>query len=1008
MKSIVLVTCLLIFTMDMTAAAQDPILFQPEIANIFEQHCVRCHNNQTREGGLSLQSRATAMAGGESGKLFEISADTPSLLLELISGSNPAMPKDAKPLPAKKVAAIRAWIDAGADWPAEIELTDRYLADRDWWSMQPIKKANIPNLTTLEKPLQAWARTPIDHFILNKQAEFGLLPSTEATRQTLVRRLYFDLLGLPPTPEEVHAFLNDDSPTAYENLVDRLLASPQHGERWARHWLDVVKYADTCGYDKDKLRPNAWPYRDYVIDSFNEDKPYARFVEEQIAGDVLFPNTRDGILGLGFVAAGPWDFIGHVEVSEEKIDGKIARHIDRDEMVTNTLNTFCSLTIQCARCHNHKFDPFTQQHYYSLQAVFAAVDKAERPYDLDPETQLKQTRLTQQLAEIDSRQAELTQEIIRAGPELVALDAKIAELKPKIEPTDKPPEYGYHSYIVPSSLTEKWVQIDLGREVAVDRIILNPCHDEFNAIGSGFGFPLRFRLEGALDKEHFRVTDENILFADMTTTNFPNPRIAPVEFEGRGETTRYLRLTATHLAPRQNDYMLAISEIQILDSEGTNVALGAQVSALDSIENPVRWRKSNLVDGKWPQATHEDASAELLAVTRERTALYTRVLTPERRKRQETILADKKATETAMAALPKAHVVYAAATDFSPQANFKPTKGKPRTIHVLHRGNINQPGPEVQAGTVPLFDNQFEFDLPPEQTEGDRRAALARWITRPDHPLTWRSIINRLWLYHFGRGIVASPNDFGRMGQKPTHPLLLDWMASQFRDHGQSLKQLHRLIVNSATYRQTSDQDSILADLPKTQNASLSVDQENHYLWRARRRRLEAEEIRDSILTVSGRMDHTMGGPGYYLFELERPEHSPHYEYYKFDPTDSRSHRRSVYRFIVRSQPDPYMTTLDCADSSQSTPQRGETLTSLQALSLLNNRFNLTMSQYFAERAAGDYDSLKQQVKGAFELALNRKITDLEHQQLMTYAEKHGLENTCRLLFNLSEFVFID
>src|SRR5690606_382485 len=254
--------------------------------------------------------------------------------------------------------------------------------------------------------------------------------------------LSFDLVGLPPTPEQIEAFVADPDPLAYERLVERLLASPGYGERWGRHWLDVVKYADTCGYDKDKLRPNAWPYRDYVIRSFNEDKPYARFVREQIAGDVLYPGEPDGILGLGFIAAGPWDFIGHVEVPESKIDGKVARNLDRDEMVSNTLNTFCSVTIQCARCHNHKFDPITQEHYYSLQAVFAAVDRAERPYDLDPDVEHRRRELATQR---DTAQQELKtlRQTIRdeGGSELADLERQLAELQPQTQPIDKRPEF---------------------------------------------------------------------------------------------------------------------------------------------------------------------------------------------------------------------------------------------------------------------------------------------------------------------------------------------------------------------------------------------------------------------------------------------------------------------------------------------------------------------------------------------------------------------------------------
>ncbi|MFK8114275.1 MAG: DUF1553 domain-containing protein, partial [Rubripirellula sp.] len=347
--------------------------------------------------------------------------------------------------------------------------------------------------------------------------------------------------------------------------------------------------------------------------------------------------------------------------------------------------------------------------------------------------------------------------------------------------------------------------------------------------------------------------------------------------------------------------------------------------------------------------------------------------------------------------LPKGKMVFAAATRFKPQNNFKPTEGKQRLIHVLHRGNVGQPGEPATPGVLPL-DPSDDFQLDAELDEGQRRAELARWLTRKDHPLVWRSIVNRVWQYHFGRGIVQTPNDLGRMGATPTHPELLDWLAVEFRDSGQSMKSLHRLIVTSNVYRQSSQHEA----------GNSSIDAGNQYLWRANRRRLEAEEIRDSILAVSGALNPKMGGPGFYLFELEKTQHSPHYEYHKFDPADTASHRRSIYRFIVRSQPDPWMTTLDCADSSQSTPRRNETLTSLQALSLLNNPFNLEMSRRFASRVSQSADDLESKVQRAVELVLQRPATETEQAEFVAYAQAHGLPNLCRVLMNLSEFVFLD
>lgn len=991
--------------------------FQKKVAPILQARCVSCHNSLDRKGAFSLQKPDDVADSGyiEAGK-----PDDSEFLKVLISegGKRAAMPKNGEPLKAEEVAAIREWIATGAKWPDGFVIEEAVVENSDWWSFKPLKKPDVPKF---EGQDVAWVRSPVDAFVLKTLRDQKLDHSAEADKRTLIRRLYFDLIGLPPTPAEADAFVADSNPKAYENLVEHLLASQHYGERWARHWLDVVKYADTCGYDKDKLRPNAWPYRDYVIRAFNEDKPYTRFVQEQVAGDVLFPGTADGILGLGFIAAGPWDFIGHVEVPEGKIDGKVARHTDRDEMVTNTLNTFSSMTIQCAQCHNHKFDPFTQEHYYNLQSVFAAVDRAERPYDLDPQVEKRRQQLDAQLRAARATLGGLNAAVQKdGGPELVALEKRLAELSPKTQPAAKRPEFGYHSGISPKQDVEKWVQIDLGREVEISKIVLHACHDDFNSVGAGFGFPVRFAVTSSLipfDQANAAGVT-SLTLHDATLRDTPNPGLVPYEVAVEKTRTRYLRVTATKLALRANDYILALAEMQVFDAQGNNVALKAAVTALDSIEAPVRWAKTNLTDGIWATAGDASAIQEFAEVQKQQRAILDRITTPERVKERARLGKEIESFETQLQGLPAGKMVYAAATHFAPQGAFTPTSGKPRAVNLLHRGNVLQPRTPSLPGTLPIlpasevaaankpavsqatydFDAAGRFALPANHSEGDRRAALATWLTRPDNPLTWRSYVNRIWQYHFGRGLVETPNDFGRMGKLPTHPELLDWLAADFRDNGQSTKNLHRLIVLSSTYRQSSAHHDV----------SAAVDSENRYLWRMNRRRLEAEEIRDAMLAVSGKLDSKMGGPGYFLFVLEHTAHSPHYEYHKFNPEDPASHRRSIYRFIVRSQPDPYMTTLDCADSSQSTPQRNETLTSLQALSLLNNGFSLSMSKHFAAKLAGEKSAIDEQVLLAFNRVSGRQPTDAERTELTAYAQKHGLANVCRVLFNLSEFVYVD
>ncbi|MGI9457495.1 MAG: DUF1549 and DUF1553 domain-containing protein, partial [Aeoliella sp.] len=682
----------------------------------------------------------------------------------------PEMPKEGPPLSSDQVATIRRWIADGAKWPREKVLVDKSLADTNWWSLRPLKTPAQPQLSEQE---ESWVRTPVDRFVIAKHREQKLSPAPYASRRELIRRLYFDLIGLPPSPEDVEAFIVDEDPNAYEFLVDRLLASERYGERWARHWLDVVHYGDTHGFDKDKVRNNAWPYRDYVIRAFNDDMPYDRSVRQQLAGDVFYPSEEDGIVALGFIAAGPFDWVGQIEVSGDSMEKKRIRNLDRDDMVRNTMETFCSTTAGCARCHDHKFDPITSEDYYSLQAVFAGVDRADRQIQLDPKIETRRTMLIQQ-------------------------------------------------------------------------------------------------------KEK----------------------------------------------------------------------LTAQISAI-------------------PANSDKKLEASLQSVNDN------------------------------LEALPPKQYVFAATASFTAEGQFQPTMGKPRPVFLLQRGDVSAPLQQVRAGTLcGLTDAESRFDT---NDESARRAALAEWILDAENPLTWRSIVNRIWHYHMGRGLVDTPNDFGRMGSLPTHPELLDWLAANFRDGDRSIKQLHRMIVNSSTYQQSS----------RHNEANAQLDSGNRYLWRMNRRRLDAESIRDAVLSISGKLDLKMYGPGFRVFEFE-DDHSPRYKYEKYDPDTASTHRRSIYRFIVRSVPDPFMETLDCADPSTSVAKRSETLTALQSLTLMNNRFMVRMAQLFAHRVDSIATTPDQQIGHAIRLAYGREATPDEIELLTAVARQHGLPNACRLIFNSNEFVFVD
>jgi len=994
-----LLSCLVAIHPSGWANAQDGLF--TEAAAVLERRCVQCHNSQDSKGGLSLQTRHDILTGGDSGAAMSFKEGEISLLLDMIGGDSPEMPKGGSKLSHVEIAAIRNWIEAGARWPEGRILTNQSLSDTHWWSLQPLSRPDLPESNG---NAQLQAAGPIDRFILAKLHERGLNHSPEADRRALIRRVTYDLIGLPPTMEEVDAFCNDPDPKAYERWVERLLESPRYGERWARHWLDVVHYGETHGYDKDQPRPNAWPYRDYVIRAFNQDKPFSRFVQEQIAGDVLFPNTEDGITALGFIAAGPWDLIGHAEVPESKIDGKIARHLDRDDMVSNTINTFQSITVHCAQCHDHKFDPIAQEDYYALQANFAALDRADRWYDKDPNVAQQRASL---MAEKNALQATLDAFAAKAkssgGEAIAALDQLIESARKPA--TSLAERFGWHSTIESSQEVPKWVQVDLGSSLTFQRVVLHPCHDDFNGIGQGFGFPVRFKVEASDDPD---FADNAVLLADQTAHDFPNPGLAAVSHDVQA-TARYVRITATKLAPRQNDYIFALAELAVVDSSGKNVAGHASVHAQDGIDAPPRWQSVNLTDGWYPgvDASKLPSQAdEVRKLEESRRLLWEALLGTNAVAEWEAAQHEQLELEQKLAELPSQSKIYCG-TVYTGSGNFAGTGssgGQPRQVAVLARGDVRTPLAESVPGTLRFFPSlTARFQLDASEGEGQRRAALALWLSDPRNPLTWRSIVNRVWQYHFGRGLVETPNDFGRMGAEPTHPELLDWLAIWFRDETQgSLKRLHQLIVTSQTYRQSST-----ADVALQQRAGV-LDDANSLLWRQNRRRLEAEAIRDSILNAAGKLDLTMGGPSFQDFVVTHPEHSPHYEYHLADYDDPKLHRRSVYRFIVRSQQQPWMATLDCADPSVLVDKRNQTITALQALAQLNNQLILVMSRHFASRVSGESDEPVEQVKSAFRLALQRNPTASELEDLSSYAEHHGMANACRVLLNLNEFVFVD
>ncbi|QDT05969.1 Planctomycete cytochrome C [Rubripirellula lacrimiformis] len=969
----------------------EPVSFQDAIAPLLENRCLQCHNDDLAEGGLSLTTAADLMDGGHVQPGDASSSD----LIRLVTPHGPRaeMPKDEQPLSQNQIDVLSKWIQEGADWPAQIRLSVPVVSDMDWWSLRPLTRPPLPTAAT--------AKHPVDQFLESGYASKGLTPVGTASARNLVRRLFYDLTGLPPGSQEVDRFQaawNQDPDTAWTELVDRLLASVEYGEKFAHHWLDLARYAETHGYDKDKLRNNAWPYRDYVIDSFHADKPYSRFIQEQVAGDVLFPGQADGIVGLGFLAAGPWDLIGHVEVGEAKQDGRIAKHLDRDEMLAACFNVFMSTTIQCAQCHNHKFDPLTMQDYYQGQAIFAAVDRADRIYSgLSSDQQQAMADLRNELADLKTETQRLTTEANnRLPPKVADIDRRIGILQDQFA-RQPPSQHGYHSQISKSPTAPKWVQVDFGQPVSVHQIRLRAAFDNYNQIGAGFGFPVRFRIEGSLAPS---FDDASVrLLHDATQADQPNPGLKPVPILVDDPPVRYVRVTATHLAERNRDFIFALAELEFdLDRD-----VKASITALDSIESGDRWRRSNLIDGIYHQELSDPAAQqELRELQLTRRQLSAQAEDRHATARLSEIHKRRLELETKISQFPQGEYVYAAATQFKSAGKFIATDGAPRTIRLLHRGDIGSPGDTMLPNGPKFWTNAAEpFADIAAQDEQAARAALATYLSSPDNPLAWRTIANRLWQWTFGQPLAGTPNDFGRMGMQPSNPELLDYLAARLRDDPQhSLKSIVRLLVTSDAYRLATDTDQ----------ANANIDADNAFLWRSNRRRLSAEELRDSMLSLAGVLQmEPRGGPSFQDFVVEKPQHSPHFEYHLHDPLDPRSHRRSIYRFVVRSQPQPMLTTLDCADPSISVPMRDESTTSLQALTQWNSRLSIAMADQFATRLESQsFSSAPSAVQWACREAWGRGPTDSERSVLVPLLQQQGGSTLGRVLMNSSQFTYVE
>lgn len=851
--------------------------------------------------------------------------------------------KPAKPTSVLLISAIVALMAFATTGAAAAEST---VLSPDHWSFKPVTRPAPPKTSN-----RKWARNDIDRFILARLEGENLKPSPETDRVSWLRRVYFDLIGLPPSPEQVDAFVKERHRDACERVVDELMASPRYGERWAQHWLDVVRYADTHGFEVNTERPHAWPYRDYVIRAFNKDTPYDQFIREQIVGDALGEDAATGFLITASVLLPG-------QIGADDVSKRLARQDAIDEIVVNIGQTFLGLSVGCARCHDHKFDPISARDYFAMQAFVAGVEYEDREMQT-PETKAKraeEARLKRQLAEVEHRLAGFTP-LARSGVERPAVNARVnidrfAPMKAKrvrftirgtnnLEPCVDEIEVFDTNGVNIARASKGTTATASGSTVVADR------HE------------LRFVNDGEYGNSRSWMSSEH--GGGWVALEFAEERVIDRVVWGRDRKGEFTDRLATNYV------------IEVADASGAwRVVADASDRAIKSSSD------------KSGQITLAGLNA---SETRETTRL----------------MDEKKSLEGRIRESEESRLVFA--------GRFR----TPDKIHLLHRGDPEQPKDEVVPAVLSALGSK---KLPRETAEQERRRALADWIASPENSLTARVMVNRIWQGHFGTGLVDTPSDFGRNGGKPSHPELLDWLASEFVRGGWSVKQMHRLIVLSATYRQSSSiydlritKDEVGGSSERIGNRKSEIvneaqqrDSDVRLLWRFPSRRLESEPIRDAMLAVSGNLNLKMYGRGFDLFNQRGGLNG-------FKPVESFSGdglRRLIYAHKVRREREAVFGAFDCPDAGQSTARRRESTTPIQALNLFNSRFTIDQAEAFSARVKKVVgDDVARQVHRAYHLALSRKATAAELAEVKPVVAEHGLAVLCRALFNSNEFLFV-
>ena len=905
-----------------------PVDFLRDVQPIFVEHCYQCHGPDKQEAGLQLDVRDKALAGGDSGAWFVAGKAAESeIVRRVLADEDERMPPvDAqnKPLSAKQISTINSWIDAGANWP------EASAGGSNHWSFQPIVRPAPPAVQN-----EAWIRNPIDRFVLEQLERRGIAPSPEADRYTLIKRLSYDLVGLPPSVSEVDAFVKDSSPDAYARLVDRLLDSPRFGERFARHWLDKARYADSDGYEKDNPRLDAWRYRDWVINAVNRDLPLDRFTIEQLAGDLLPEADPLNRLATAFHR----QTLTNTEGGTDQEQFRVEAIFDR---VATTGTVWLGLTVGCAQCHTHKYDPVTHQEYYQLFAFFNNADEsqADAPLVGDPlatwqrEKADAEKKLAEVRPQLEKLRSERTAGVAAWEAELKAMPATPIEYHPvelvraESSAAAEIKTLSDGSYLIGG----KNPDVDILTIVAkVDRPEINGLrietltHDSLGGRGPGRTDHGNFVLGGfkalVSDTNEFKPNQRVVI--GSAEADYSQDGFAPDGALDKDEKTGWAVGGQTG-----HDHWIQFFAEKQIDTKSTpwlQLTLSQNYGGQHTLG---RFRITAITGSDPQRGIPENVRAILALPTDQRTAEQVAALTDYYVRRDPQV--DKLAGE--LAALEKR----AAAEPVMNVRVLTQRTAEPRKSHILARGDFLDPQTEVQPGTLGVLPS-----LAPRASSADR-LDLARWLVDPANPLTRRVMANQLWSHAFGRGIVRTLNDFGVRGDRPTHPELLDWLACELADRGWSRKELLRQIVTSAAYRQSS----------ATRPELVEVDSRNDLFHRQNRQRVEAEIVRDLTLSVAGLLSEKIGGPSVFPPMPDDIAALSYANNFKWKTSEGEDrYRRGMYTFFKRTAPFPDLTTFDCPDANTTCIERRTSNTPLQALTTLNNETFLEASQAMARRA---------------------------------------------------------